>query len=170
MVRTLIQTDGGAVSAPPFGLSTIGALGALLVFALSGTGLAGPGITLAAALAIILLGLPHGAYDLQLLVKPRPGRRLPDWRLAAAYLGLLGCATRTRRFSRLADHLGDRQVASPAGAPRPAGPGDFPSGGGAVGDGAANVLVGDSLAETDEHGRDYGDFESQFQDRNGPGQ
>jgi Brp/Blh family beta-carotene 15,15'-monooxygenase len=92
MVRTLIQTDGGAVSAPPFGLSTIGALGALLVFALSGTGLAGPGVTLAAALAIILLGLPHGAYDLQLLVKPRPGRRLPDWRLAAAYLGLLGCA------------------------------------------------------------------------------
>jgi beta-carotene 15,15'-dioxygenase len=90
--------DGGVHCTPPLGVSGFVALAALLLLAIATNLLSQPGAALAAATAIIVLGLPHGAYDIQLLANPAHwassnGRQTwVDGRLLVAYLLLLALA------------------------------------------------------------------------------
>jgi beta-carotene 15,15'-dioxygenase len=88
-----------ASSLPPEPLLRRGQTAALifcLILALATAGSGGERWEVGAAIAILVFGLPHGAYDLQLLM-PRAavGHAAPrfSWALLAAYLGLAALAT-----------------------------------------------------------------------------
>lgn len=98
MGRNHLRPAGGVHCTPPLGISGFVALAVLLVTAISTSMLSQPGAALAAATAIIVLGLPHGAYDIQLFAHPAqrpPGTGWNSWvdgRLLGAYLMLIAAA------------------------------------------------------------------------------
>lgn len=92
MAHPVLAFDGGAPSASPSGRFALPLLAVVLALALSGNSLTTSGAAVAAALAILILGLPHGAYDLQLLTEARHDGLAARVRLLAAYLALLALA------------------------------------------------------------------------------
>ncbi len=96
---------GGGHRTPPLGVWAAGTLAALLIVSETTSLLAHPGASLAAATAIIVLGLPHGAYDLQMLATPahlRPSGGWRSWfdaRLLGVYLLLLMTAVAVWAFA-----------------------------------------------------------------------